>query len=95
MKLTNKMVHDIKKILVHYGPDAEKGKAIEELLELKNEIFADLYGSHAELCDIKEEIADVYVVLEHLKNIYHITDQEVMDAMRYKINRQLGRMENE
>lgn len=95
MKLTNKMVHDIRKILVHYGPDAEKEKAMEELLELKNEVFSDLYGGYAHTDDIKEEIADVYIVLEHLKNIYHFTDQEVMEVMRAKVDRQLRRIENE
>ena len=95
MRLTNKLVHDIKKILLHYGPESQKEKAMEELIELKNELFSDVYGSHSELSDIKQEVADVYVMLEQIKMIYRFTDTEVVEIMRSKVDRQLRRMEKQ
>ena len=91
MKLTNKLVHDITRILLHYGATHQKNKAREELCELDEAIFEEvsLNGSHDH---VKEEIADVYVMLEQLKKIYHFTDMEIMEIMEYKVKRQLERM---
>lgn len=94
MKLTNKLIHDITKILLHYGTKHQKGKAREELCELENAIFEEslLNCSHDH---VKEEIADVYVMLEQLKKIYHFTDMEIKEVMEFKVKRQLERMEKE
>lgn len=92
--MTNKLVHNIKRILANYGDRNQKKKALEELGELSLAIMDEMYceGSREH---IKEEIADVYVMLEQLKMIYHITDMEVLEVMEYKVNRQLGRIRNE
>ena len=94
MRMTNKLVHNIKRILANYGDRNQKKKDLEELGELSLAIMDEMYceGSREH---IKEEIADVYVMLEQLKMIYHITDMEVLEVMEYKVNRQLGRIRNE
>ena len=47
------------------------------------------------LIDIKGEIADVYIMLEQVKYILNISDEELYKIKEYKINRQLLRMKSE
>lgn len=89
MRIKNKTYHDITKILLNYGDVNQKNKTIEELQELIEAIH------EGEREHIKEEIADVYVMLEQLKKIYRMTDAEVIEVMEYKVNRQLWRIRNE
>lgn len=42
---------------------------------------------------LEEEFADVCVVLEQFRHHYGISDEEIKKVMKYKINRQLERME--
>lgn len=44
---------------------------------------------------IIEEIADVQVMLSQFKEYYDITDEEIEKVMKYKVERQLERIENE
>lgn len=44
---------------------------------------------------IKEEIADVMVMLKQFQYYYGIEDKQVEDVMQYKIDRQLDRIEKE
>ena len=48
----------------------------------------DEYISH-----IAEEIADCYVMLEQFRQFYEIPNKDLEKIMRYKIERQLERME--
>ena len=84
MKLTNKLNHDITRLLLHYGPESQKQKSIEELNELIEAIEND--------SNVCEEIADVYVMLEQLKRIYKINDMEVVEIMKTKVKRQHKRI---
>lgn len=44
---------------------------------------------------VKEEIADVMVMLKQFQLFYGISSQEIKDTMRYKINRQIEKIEKE
>ena len=44
---------------------------------------------------VKEEIADVMVMLKQFQLFYGISSQEIKDTMRDKINRQIERIEKE
>ena len=44
---------------------------------------------------IAEEIADCYVILEQFRQNFGISNEELEKIMKYKIERQLERMENE
>lgn len=89
MYLSNKLIHDIKKILTHYGNESQKNHTIEELDELSIEIkFGDRDN-------VKEELADVYVMLEQVKAMYHLTDLEIVEVMKYKVKRQHDRISKE
>ena len=79
------------KIIDHYGPEAQKVKAIEELSELQKEIAKDLIGQGS-IENVAEEIADVKVMTEQLQLIYGIEHSQVRDIMREKILRTLHRI---
>lgn len=82
---------DYGKIIDHYGPEAQKVKAIEELSELQKEIAKDLIGQGSVEC-VAEEIADVQVMIEQLQIIYGIDHSQVKDIMREKILRTMHRI---
>ena len=44
---------------------------------------------------IAEEISDCFVMLKQFQYYYGITDEEIEEVMKYKIDRQLERIENE
>lgn len=72
-------------MLAHYGLKAQKMKLIEELAELIQALAED------DVSAIKEELADVEVMIMQIKSGMHIETAEIMN---YKLNRQKARIEN-
>ena len=78
--------------------EKEKQGTLERLIEgvatSMNRAFGnnsnDIYINH-----IEEEIADVLVMLKQIQYFYKISDEEVEETMKYKIERQLKRIEEE
>lgn len=68
------------------GLDYQLGIAIEELSELIKEICKNKRG-YSNRDHLVEEYADVCIILEQLKLVYHIKDDEVEDFINYKLNR--------
>ncbi len=64
--------------------------AIEEMAELTQALVKDTRGQ-GDYDNIVEEIADVTLMLDQLKVIFGIPDEELNDIIRYKINRQMRR----
>lgn len=81
------------RIRLHYGNTAEILKAIEEAREYINELSCIAYNREPDADRTLEEMADVYVTMEHVKSILQISDYEIKECMKYKINRQIKRME--
>lgn len=86
----------IKKIALHYGYDVESIKLIEEMAELQQAIckHRESKDKAKTLIDIKSEIADVYIVLEQMKYLLNIKEEELEEIKDYKINRQILRMKS-
>ena len=84
----------IKKIAIAKGYDTQSIKLIEEMAELQQAIckHRESKDKAKTLIDIKSEIADVYIVLEQMKYLLNIKDEELEEIKDYKINRQLLRM---
>ena len=80
---------DLKYIADHYGKEHQLEKCKEELNEL-----IEALGSN---CDIHlaEEIADVEIMISQIKYLRNIPDEQVDVIKKYKIQRQLRRIENE
>lgn len=91
------------KILDHYGVKAQIPVWIEEMSELikvlckwsrkYDELEGDITGEI--LSNMQEEIADVTICMDQLKYIIRYTEDELMEEYKYKVNRQLQRIEND
>lgn len=101
------MKEDLLQIIQHYGINHQQRKLNEECYELIEALKN--YEFQKEACEsvgcsrihvdkerehIKEEIADVMVMLKQFQYYYGITDKEIEEVMKFKINRQLERIEN-
>lgn len=69
-----------------YGELNQKVVAIEELAELQKEICKDLRGKGNRI-NLTEELADVEIMLEQLKEMYLIDTQALDLIKRQKLER--------
>ena len=81
------------RIRLHYGNTTEILKAIEEAKEYIKELSCIAYDREPDADRVLEEMVDVYVTMEHIKSIFQINNYELKECMKYKINRQIKRME--
>ena len=102
------MKEDILKIINHYGLNHQLKYFQSEVFELNEAILKEIeiaFNSEGDFGDrealikaknhIAEELADVMVMLKQFQYYYKISDEEVEDVMKYKVQRQLERIENE
>ena len=102
------MDNELLEIIENYGVLHQLKHFQSEVYELTEAIFQ--YDAQKEACEnigcsrlhvdkckdhIAEEIADVQVMLNQFKVHYGITNKELVEIMKYKIKRQLKRIENE
>lgn len=80
---------DLKYVADHYGLEHQLGKCKEEL----NDLMEALGGSSN--THLVEEIADVEIMISQIKYLRGIPDEQVDVVKKYKIQRQLQRIENE
>ena len=78
------MKEKILKALNLFGQREELIKVCEELGELQSEVFKAVKGKENRE-KILEELADVYFVLGYIKEIYHISDEELDEKMKAKV----------
>ena len=98
------MEEKLLKIINHYGIRNQLKKFNEECYELEEAILdyqteIAYFEEDAMTLSIKkhiaEEIADVMVMLEQFKLYYGISSEEITKIFWSKVDRQLGRIENE
>lgn len=102
------MKEDLLKIIKHYGIRPQLKQFNEETYELIEAI--NDYEKQKEACEnmgcsrihadielehITEEIADVQVMLDQLQHYYGIEDENIWNMMKFKIERQLERINKE
>ena len=97
------MREKLEKIIKNYGTSHQLKKLSEELFEFQeavieymilNEICSEEYESKL-INHIEEEYADVMVMMEQFKAYYNLDNNNIIDIMNMKINRQLDRIESE
>lgn len=100
------MKEQLKEIIEHYGVLKQLKYFQSEVFEL-NEAIIDrenyiIYSSeiipyNIAMLDkhIAEEIADIMVMLKQFQYYYDITDKQIEDIMKFKIDRQLERIKEE
>jgi NTP pyrophosphatase (non-canonical NTP hydrolase) len=85
-----------------YGFDAQSRQCIEEMAELtvalnkmwREGMKTDYFYSELKKNDIAEEIADVYIMLEQMKYLLNIYEDDIETIINRKILRQLERINN-
>lgn len=83
------MEEKLNEILNYYGEEIEANQLVQELAELIVGI------TKWDVDNIHEEIADVEITLEYLKNFKAIDRTKIEEIKEYKIDRQLKRIERE
>ncbi len=84
---------DCLKIFEHFGWENQRRKLAEEVNELNDEVLLFEKGI-GNINDLKEELADCYILLKQFKEAYEITDEELILEVRAKLNRTLERIES-
>lgn len=99
------MEEKLKKIIKHYGPKKQIKKLEEEVnefIETITDYERDSKSSFSTIGIIKkdkehmeEEYADVMVMMEQYALYYGLDKDKIKGIMQYKVDRQIGRIENE
>jgi NTP pyrophosphatase (non-canonical NTP hydrolase) len=82
---------NINLILNSQSVDVNKTIVIEELSELQKELCKDLRG-YDRREEIKEEMSDVYIYLQLLKEIYNFSDEDLEKMYERKMKRNIQRI---
>ena len=91
------------KIVEYYGVKNQIPVWIEEMSELTKVLckwfrkYDELEGDITDqlLHDMKEEITDVMICLDQMKHRILYTEDDLMKNYKFKVDRQLGRIEKE
>lgn len=97
------MKEELLKIINHYGINNQLKYIHSEYFELdeaiidwwNEELFSDKVTETEHKDHIAGEIADIMVMLKQFQYLYKIEDKQVEDIMKYKIKRQLERIDKE
>lgn len=90
------MYRQLREIIEHYGINHQMIVACEELGELIQAISKSVrYPENYDIENLKEEMADVFVVLQELMLIHNIEWTNIIAIANSKIARQKKRMEEE
>lgn len=100
---TETMKDKLLSIIDYYGVKAQLKYFQTEVFELSEAIINEMdddftYYEQVEKSHqkhIAEEIADVQVMLHQFQQAYNIKSEDIIEIMKYKINRQLERIESE
>jgi len=84
----------VRTAIAHYGKEHQMVKGAEECNELGQQ-YCKAALNQATRPNLVEEMADVLLMIEQAKYAYSITDTEINQVVRAKIERQLERIEAE
>lgn len=94
------MKEELLKIINNYGVRSQLKYFQSEVFELNEAIIREetkreFKNTRLNIEHISEEIADVQVMLNQFKEYYGITNREIEEVMKYKVERQLSRIAKE
>ena len=84
----------VEKTIKHYGKETQSIVVMEECSELIQAISKELRGK-SDKKHLAEEMADVYICLELLKQMYEIENSDLQEWINVKQKRALERMGSE
>lgn len=85
----------LEKVIENYGKELQLVVAVEELAELQQAITKLIRKPESSVENLKEEIADVTIMVEQLMIIFNLNLDEICNIALSKIERLKGIMENE
>ncbi len=95
---SSNVLHCIQQMCERYGANSQIDVCIEEMSELTKALIkarrSKLYSREANfngLEDIKEELADVYLMLEYIAYIFDIKEPDLARLVEQKALRTIGR----
>lgn len=99
------MEEKLKRIIKHYGPIEQIKQLEEEVKEFIETITDYERDSKSQYSTVgiiqkdkehmEEEFGDVMVMMEQYALYYGLDKNKIKESMKYKVNRQLRRIENE
>lgn len=98
------MEEKLKKIINYYGPRNQLKKLSEETFEfieavldivIRMEEPNSIITFKHDIEHVTEEIADIENILEQFKVALKLDAEKIKQYREYKVNRQIGRMEND
>ena len=84
----------VKKGIEHYGKDVQSTVCMEECAELIQAVSKMKRGKDNR-DNLIEEVADVMICIEILKQVYGISDNEIQNYVCQKQNRSIERMKSD
>lgn len=82
-----------RRIAEHYGRKNQERQAVSELCELQYVLTRRIEQRQAAWKnDLLDEMADCLVMLEQLRALYGIEDEELTERVNFKLNRQIERI---
>ena len=84
----------VRETITHYGKELQSIVVMEECSELIQAVSKELRGK-SDKDHLAEEMADVYICLELLKQMYEITNSEIQGWIDVKQSRAVKRIESE
>lgn len=93
--MTNEQRLKAMHILYNYGAYNQMLKCCEELSELETAILKHINKDTNNTDEVLDEMADVYIMLEQMKNVFPFGENILNDRINYKLNRQMDRINEE
>lgn len=87
MKFTDEHLAQLSAALLKYGKECRVLIAVEEMTELSKELLKNINRGKQNKKEITEEMVDVYIMLEQLKEIYKISDEQLFQTSSDKFLR--------
>lgn len=84
----------VKRSIEHYGKDVQSTVCMEECAELIQAISKEKRGK-SDKCHLAEEMADVIICIEMLKQIYNITEDTIYSWIINKQERTIERIKKD
>lgn len=84
----------IEKALEKWGSMSELVVTLEELSELQKEVTKQIRND-GKIENLVEEMSDVYIVMEYLKMIFAVSDEDIKKEIGVKLNRLSDRLGKE
>ena len=85
----------ISDIVNHYNKEQQVMQSVEEMSELTKELIKNINRGKDNKEEIKGEIADVMIMMAQLIKIYELDEDEVIEEMQRKLDRQINRIKQE